>query len=390
MRDRPEAAYTVGALRVVVRVEGLNLEKLLRMAGGEGIALHYVRWMGPQTLRACVSFRQRAALLALCDRCGFEARETGCGLLVRLSRFFRRRPMLPTGAILAVLLLWISSQMILAVSITGAGENIAEVRHVLEREEIRPGRLKAAVSTDALRDELALALPGLSFAGVRYAGSTIIIDCHRARTGEQIQLDGAGMDIVAAQDGVITRIYAASGTPQVVPGQAVCRGQVLIAGQERTQKGELRAVAAQGEVYARVWAKGEARTALYERRTVETGQTRTQVTIRSPWHTRVVRGAQPFASQDVSREIQPVVGLFLPLWREIETYAETTVYSDRRNKGDALSAAQGAAEEIAKKQCPPDALILDKNVDYSMIDNEFVYAVVVLEYEDAIAARALQ
>ena len=64
MRDRPEAAYTVGALRVVVRVEGLNLEKLLRMAGGEGIALRYVRWMGPQTLRACVVLQERLRALA--------------------------------------------------------------------------------------------------------------------------------------------------------------------------------------------------------------------------------------------------------------------------------------------------------------------------------------
>lgn len=390
MRDHPEEAFTGGALRVVVRVEGLNLEKLLRMANEEGIRLSYVRRMSPRALRVCVAFQQKAAFFALCDRIGFGARETGSGLLVRLSRFFRRRPLLPAGAVLAVLLVWLSSQMILAVSIAGAGENIAEVRRVLDREGIRAGRLKAAVSLDALREELVLSLPGLSFAGVRYVGSTMLVDCQRAREGEMVQLGGAGVDVVAAQDGVITRIYASSGTPQVVPGQAVRRGQVLIGGQERTQKGETRSVTAQGEVYARVWAKGEARAALRERRTVETGQTRTRVTLRSPWHARVVRSAVPFASQDVSREIQPVVGLFLPLWREIETYAETMRFDDRRDTGDALSAAQGAAEEIAKKQCPPDALILDKNVDYSMIDNEFVYAVVILEYEAAIAARGVQ
>ena len=360
------------------------------MAAREGISLRDVRRVGPRALRVCVSFRQRTALLALCDRCGWAARETGCGALVGLSRFFRRRPMLPAGTAAALLAVWLSSQMILAVSVAGAGENIAEVRRVLDRMGIRPGRMKAAVSIDALRGELALSLPGLSFAGVRYAGSTMLVECQRARMGEAKGVPGEGADIVAAQDGVVTRIYAASGTPVVVPGQAVRRGQVLISGQERTQKGEMRAVTAQGEVSARVWAKGEARAALMQTTTVETGQIRTQVTVRSPWHARVVRRAEPFASQDVSREIQPVVGLFVPLWREIVTYAETAVFSAPRDRGEAASAAQGAAEEIAKKQCPPDALILDKNVDYSMIDNEFVYAVVVLEYETAIAARAAQ
>ena len=298
--------------------------------------------------------------------------------------------MLPVGAAAALAAVWLSAQMILGVSITGAGENIAEVRRVLDRMGIRPGRMKAAVSTDALRGELALSLPGLSFVGVRYAGSVMLVECQLARTGEEKGISGECADIIAAQDGVVTRIYAASGTPLVVPGQAVRRGQVLIAGQEKTGQGAARAVTAQGEVSARVWARGEARAALTQTTTVETGQTRTQVTVRSPWHARVVRSAQPFSSQDVSREIQPVVGLFVPLWREIVTYAETAVFSAPRDRGEAASAAQGAAEEIAKKQCPPDALILDKNVDYSMIDNEFVYAVVVLEYETAIAARAAQ
>ena len=104
----------------------------------------------------------------------------------------------------------------------------------------------------------------------------------------------------------------------------------------------------------------------------------------------MVQDAEPFSSQDISVQTQRITGLYLPLWREIVTYAETAVFSAPRDRGEAASAAQGAAEEIAKKQCPPDALILDKNVDYSMIDNEFVYAVVVLEYETAIAARAAQ
>lgn len=390
MRDFPEEAFSGGALRLVICVEGLNLQKLLRMAAREGINLHYVRRIRRRALRVCVSCRQAKALFALCERCGWSAREVGCGLLVWISRFFRRRPMLPASLAASVLLVWLSSQMILAVNIAGAGEHIAEVQHVLSQEDVYPGRMKALVSTDALRERLALSLPGLSFAGVRYAGSTMIVDCQRARMGEQTGVPGAGADIVAAQDGIITRISVSSGTPQVVPGQAVRRGQVLILGQERTKNGEMRAVTAQGQISARVWVRGEARVALRETRTVETGQIRTRVTMRSPWHARVVRDTQPFASQDVSREIQPVVGLFVPLWREIETYAETTVFSSARDRGDAASAAQGAAEEIAKKQCPPDALILDKNVDYSMIDNESVYAVVVLEYETAIAARAVQ
>lgn len=101
----------------------------------------------------------------------------------------------------------------------------------------------------------------------------------------------------------------------------------------------------------------------------------------------MVKDAAGFESQDVSVERQDVVGLYLPLWRRIETFAETVILSERRSRTDAASQAQGAAEKIAKLNCPSGVEILDKWVDYSMIDDEFVYATVVLEYEAGIAGR---
>ncbi|MGN0772998.1 MAG: sporulation protein YqfD [Candidatus Ventricola sp.] len=374
-------------MHVTVEIEGINLEKLLRAAADGGLVVTHAQRCGPRRMRLRVRAYQMKRMQALCARFGWELREVRAGSLVRAARFLRRRALLAPSLALGALLVWLSSQMILAVRIDNAHESIAEVRRVLEDAGVRPGRLKAAFSIDELRARLALRLPGLSFVGLRYAGSTLVCDCRSATLGEQADVPGEGQDIVAAQPGIITRISASSGTPLVTPGQAVVKGQVLIRGVERTQKGELRAVRAQGQVSARVYAKGEAKVSLTETTTVETGQTRTRVTVHTPWHERVVRDAQPFDTQDVSRERQVVVGLYLPLWREIETYAQTEVFSSPRDKGDAASMAQGAAEKIAKDQCPYDALILDKWVNYSMIDNEFVYATVVLEYETAIAGR---
>lgn len=372
---------------MTVEIEGINLEKLLRAAADGGLLVTNARRCGPRTMRLRVRAYQMRQLRTLCARFGWELREVRAGALARAARMLRRRPMLAPGLALGALLVWLSGQMILAVRIDNAQENVAEVRHVLAEAGVRPGRLKAAFSLDELRARLALRLPGLSFVGLRYAGSTLVCDCQRATLGEQADVPGGGMDIVAAQPGIVTRISVSSGTPQVTPGQAVCKGQVLISGVERTQKGQLRAVRAQGQVSARVYAKGEAKVSLTETTTVETGQTRTRVTVRTPWHARVVRDAQPFASQDVSRERQVIVGLYLPLWREIETFAQTEVFASPRDRGDTASMAQGAAEKKAKDQCPYDALILDKWVNYSMIDNEFVYATVVLEYEAPIAGR---
>ena len=150
--------------------------------------------------------------------------------------------LLGAAMLLSVFWVFVSSEMIWRVEITGAGENIAEVRRCLARENARVGRLKKRVSTDRLAAELALAVPGLSHAAARYEGSTLVVACQQAREGERAGVDGTGRDIVAAREGIIIRISAESGTPQVKAGQAVREGQTLIAGQERTGGGNLRAL----------------------------------------------------------------------------------------------------------------------------------------------------
>lgn len=374
-------------MSVLMEISGLNLEKLMRAAAQDGLVLRDVRRDGDRAVRVRVSLRQRKALDGLCRRYGWELRELRAGPLLRAGRFLARRRMLAAVALLCPMLVYASSQMLLRVCVEGAGENAAAIREELRGAGAVPFRLKRRLSTDALRARLEYALPGLVFAGVRFEGSTLLIDCRHAREGESLEVPGEGLDLIASEPGIVTRLWVQSGTPLVEEGQAVCAGQVLVRGEERTRAGGVYAVRAQGQVVARVWARGDARVRLWEERTVETGQTRSRVTLCTPWQTRVVREAEPFASQDASVRMEPLVGLYLPVYRKIETYAETVVFRSPRDREEAISRAQGAAEEIAKNRCPAGAETLDKWAKYSMIDNEFVYATVVIEYERDIASR---
>lgn len=92
-------------------------------------------------------------------------REVRAGIIVRMARLFKRRCMLGASVMLCVVLVWLSSGMIWKIEIEHAGENIAEVRRCLKAEGVRVGRLKRRVSTDELKDALALAVPGLARRG---------------------------------------------------------------------------------------------------------------------------------------------------------------------------------------------------------------------------------
>lgn len=374
-------------MNLTLELSGLNLERLLRAAGACGVRMKNVRRMDERTMRVVVPAAQKKRMAALCEKYGWQMAEIRAGGLLRLARGVKRRWTLGLSVLLSIFWVYLSSEMIWRVEIDGAGENAAEVRRCLEAENARVGRLKRRVSTDHLADALALAVPGLAHAAARYEGSTLVVDCQRAREGERAGVAGQGAEIVAAREGVIVRISAESGTPRVKPGQAVRKGQTLISGQERTGGGETRACRAQGEIIARCFARGEARVRLNVTGTVETGEIRRRVRIESPKGSRLVRDAPDFDRQDVSVELQPIVGLYLPVWRRVETLARTVSVPRRRTVSDARSQAQGAAEKIAKLNCPSGVEILDKWVDYSMIDDEFVYATVVLVFEAPIGAR---
>ena len=205
-------------MHLTLDIEGLNLERLLRTAAGEGIILRDARRVGPKTMRVTARAWQMKALCGLCARCGWAVREVRAGTLVRVGRFMKRRPMLLPAGLLCAALVFLSSSTLLAIRIEGAAQHEAELRAILREEGIAPGRLIPTISADELRMKLALGLPGLSFAGVRFAGSTLIVDCQGAREGERAHVQGSALDIVAAQAGIVTGIYAASGTPRVTPG----------------------------------------------------------------------------------------------------------------------------------------------------------------------------
>lgn len=372
---------------MTLEITGLCPERLLTMAVESGLLIRRVYRLDERHIRLRVPVSQSRDFLALCARYGWESRVISSGMLLRCASCVRRRPMALAGALLYVLLMAMSSRMIWQIRMDHAGKDAGEIRRYLQEKQIIPGRLKSTVSPSRIQDDLMLRLPDLAYVTVSYEGSRLVIDCQASLEEESTWTPGRELDLVAAQDGLITGMVVRSGTPAVSIGQAVHAGDVLIRGEERAQKQSMTPVMAQGEVTARVWARGNARVSRYKTRTVETGAVRRRVTVVSPWHSRVVSDAESFEKQDVSEENQPVVGLYLPLIRRIETYAEVEIFREERAVSDARAMAQGAAEQMAKNKCPSGVHILDKSVENSMIDNEYVYAAVVLEYETGIAVR---
>ena len=131
-------------MNLTLDVFGLNLERLLRSAGEQGLSLRCVRRVDGRCVRIVLPVWKLKEFAALCEQYGWQMREVRAGLVVRMARLFKRRCMLGASVMLCVVLVWLSSGMIWKIEIEHAGENIAEVRRCLKAEGVRVGQIGRA------------------------------------------------------------------------------------------------------------------------------------------------------------------------------------------------------------------------------------------------------
>lgn len=355
-------------------VEGLNLERFLRMAGESGIFFARVQRNG-RKLRLLVPEEQIQGVLKLAERGGWrcvEGRRQGLG---RGLDALRRRWMLPAAALLCMMLVALGMQVMWRVEIHDAGSYQADVETFLRENGIVAPMWKQQVNPAELRDALEWRYPRIAWAECGWRGTTLSISLVQGvAQGETAAIGGSG-DVVAARDGVIDSIVTAAGTPQVQAGDMVQAGQVLIAGYERGEGDTQHPVMARGTVMARVWERASVRVSCMENETRYTGRQQCAWKINGPWFTLTPQTPSPYETQDLQRSTMPLGGLFFPFTLVMEQRMEAEVIPQVRNFDEVQAEAGAAALRLLQEKMDFHDDLVDKWVDYCMIEGEVVEAV---------------
>jgi sporulation protein YqfD len=132
-----------------------------------------------------------------------------------------------------------------------------EVRAVLSDIGVTEGTPKAKLDTKTLADALAAQIPAAAFVSVQLRGTACIITVTEADMPERPPEEGTSADITASADCRITRLLVIAGTPLVKSGDAVKKGDVIVAGYKLTLDNdgqEVRVdIKAEADVFAEVW-----------------------------------------------------------------------------------------------------------------------------------------
>ncbi len=322
---------------VRLRVTGPFPERFLNLCGVHGVRFWHVRWQGEQelTLRVPRSQWKRAEALAPKALCQVEAEEYR-GLPDFLLRFRRRYGFL-IGLACVLLAVTMASRVVLVIDVTG-NETVptSEILQELENAGLTIGTFGPTVSARSIAHRVLLQDERLCYMAVDLSGIRAQVIVRETEQAPEIVDTTTPSDLIATEDGVITRVEVWSGVAQVQAGDVVAKGDTLVSGSiayaypETEEVYYTRETASVGSIWARTWHTLSASAPLTVWEKVCTGETVT----RTRWNfggfiikfygNSGISGAG-YDRITETRQLTLPGGLALPVWRETDTCRRYTV-----------------------------------------------------------------
>lgn len=166
----------------------------------------------------------------------------------------RKRIGLVIGVAAAIITVSYLSTMIWTVSVSG-NETISDeqILSVFSELGVRPGAKRRDINAKEISDEALKIFDGdLSFAAVNLNGSNASVEVRESVPAPKIEDTETPCNIVASENGVVTKVQLYSGQEEIKTGSAVLKGDLLISGVKTNLDKTETLVHAAGNVYAEV------------------------------------------------------------------------------------------------------------------------------------------
>lgn len=237
---------------VRVAVRGADPQRVLSACAARGIQILDLSPVEDYCVFTTISSNQVGTMreIALKMQCEVElVRHSPVGRFVRRSG---RRRFLAFLLALAGLLAWLSSLFVWEIRVVG-NERVsdAEILRALSDCGVTVGTFWPDTNIDLIRSGVQLRVPELGWFTINLRGSVAEVRVtERVEAPEPLNND-APVSLVAAHDGIVTRMSILQGQTLVQRGDFVTAGQELVSGAPEDLQGERRTVHALGSVRAR-------------------------------------------------------------------------------------------------------------------------------------------
>lgn len=380
---------------VIIRVEGLTLERFLNLAASNDIYLWDINRVDYTVLEMKVTIRGFKELKEIIKKVGCRVELIDKKGLPFILYSFRQRKMLGFGFIIFFALIFYLSSLIWHVEIVG-NETVKteDILEVLERENIKKGIIKYRIDEEYVEYMLLKEFDIFSYLSVNIEGTKMTIEVKERDLPPEVIDENIPCNIVATKKGVIEKVIARNGRSVVKKGDVVEKGQVLITGIITDEYSEIEMyVHAEGEVLAKTLYSYKVEEPIEKTVKVETGEVYERRELK--FGDRVIQFAKgdiPFA--DYIEEVKEVklfnLDFQLPIKILVHEYKEVETKKVKQDVELIKEANHIKAVKELNKQLPTDAKIQSKDVKHCVKDNVVTTYVVVEVLEDIGEKRILQ
>ena len=237
---------------VIIRVEGLTLEKFINLAINKDIYLWNISRIDHTILEGKISIQGFKLLKEV-------VKKVGCRVYIIEKKGFpflleklKRRKMFGFGFLLFIGLIIFLTSFIWTIEVEGNEKLIEEeILEFLQDIDIKKGKIKYSIDDQKVRNQILDNFNTLSFVSVEINGTKLYIEVkEQDLPPEQIDTQ-TPCNIIAKKKGIIEKVIAKSGKRVVKEGDIVEKGQLLITGViEDEMFEEDLLIHAEGEVFA--------------------------------------------------------------------------------------------------------------------------------------------
>lgn len=216
-----------GLLRV--KITTADIPRTLSLLAERGARAYKVRRTG--NLEVCLEIprEQMQILQEVCEKMGNSVKLRGVRGMYWKVRTLLHRPVLLLAGVFLMAFTVFLSRRVLFYEVVG-NEKIPQdqILEVAQSCGLEFGAIRKTVRSEAVKNKMLSSLESLQWVGINTQGCVATI---RVREREELppqQVLNPTANLVASQDGVITRVVLQTGNARCQVGQAVKKGQLLI------------------------------------------------------------------------------------------------------------------------------------------------------------------
>jgi similar to stage IV sporulation protein len=370
---------------VMIRVEGLSLERFLNLAAQAGVKVFDVKRVSYTVLYAGLSARGYRKLIKIVpERYNLTAGKRR-GLPFGAMWLLHRKALL-AGLIIVALGVFAAAQFVWDVQVKGiSAYEGAKIEAELAEKGIKPGVYKGSLDLKSTTTQMIIAHDEIAWMNISFKGIAVVVRILPADMPPEVYDENTPCDIIAKKDAYIEKIIPLAGKAVVKQGDTVRAGDKLISGLVWDPGFPRMMFAAKGKVLASVWYKGTESAPIYNETREKTGRTQDERVVYIGKDSASLDEPCTFSEFDTETVSEYYLGdrLFLPVRVALLRHSEVVLTQTPAPLDILMVYLEERAYYSAQCLAPEDARITGHNAIFK-VENDIMTATVYLQTQEDI------